>query len=171
MFALLEGDAGDLQDSPNKVGIMTSKSTGEPPLLASVSVLTAFSAALSAARQGLAAMHAQTSTSQPAVSWKHAAANGQAAPDGEADDNHGSSSDEVQAASNGKAKDGSNDVSANGQQATGSSEQMVGKQPGTDDESVQEQVLCQLQAPVTVKEVKRVLGQLHLPELLLAVED
>ena len=182
--------AGDLQDSPNKVGIMTSKSTGEPPLLASVSVLTAFSAALTAARQGLAAMHAQTSTSQPAVSGKHAAGNGQAAPNGEADDSHGSSSDEPQAASNGnsdashesssvgkqaasngKAKGGSNGVSASRHQAIGSSDQMVGKQPGTDDRSVQEQVLYQLQAPVTVKEVKRVLGQLHLPELLLAVED
>ena len=166
--------AGDLQDSPNKVGIMTSKSTGEPPLLASVSVLTAFSAALTAARQGLAAMHAQTSTSQLAqlaVSRKHAAANGQAAPNGEANDSHGSLSDEPQVAFDGKAKDGSNDVSANGQQAPGSSDHMVGKQTGIDAKSIQEQVLCRLQAPVTVKEVKRVLGQLHLPELLLAVED
>lgn len=98
-----------LQDSPNKVGIMTSKSTGEPPLLASVSVLTAFSAAVTAAKQGLAQMQAQ---------------------------------------------------------AKAISNVTVGAKM-----SIPEQVLCDLQAPVTVKEIKRVLGKLQLSELLLAEEE
>ena len=49
---------GNVQDSPNKVGIMSSKLTGEPPLLTSVSVLTAFQAALTSAKQGLLEMQA-----------------------------------------------------------------------------------------------------------------
>ena len=100
----------DVQDSPNKVGIMSSKSTGEPPLLTSVSVLTAFQAAITAAKQGLT---------------------------------------DLQAA---KGSGHVNGV-ANG-----------------DTESVREQVLKQLQAPVTVKEVKRVIGDLHLSQLLLSHE-
>lgn len=98
-----------LQNSPNKVGIMTSKSTGEPPLLASVSVITAFQAAITAAKQGLT-------------------------------DLQGSG-----------LKYGAESAHTNG---------------GT--ESVREQVLRQLEAPVTVKEVKRVIGDLHLSQLLLA---
>jgi len=98
-----------LQNSPNKVGIMTSKSTGEPPLLASVSVITAFQAAITAAKQGL--------TDLQAAGLKH----------------------------------GAESSHTNG---------------GT--ESVREQVLRQLEAPVTVKEVKRVIGDLHLSQLLLA---
>lgn len=43
------------QDSPNKHGVMGSKSVGEPPLLLSTSVLTAFQAAIAAAKEGLAA--------------------------------------------------------------------------------------------------------------------
>ena len=97
-----------VQDSPNKVGIMSSKSVGEPPLLTTVSVLTAFQAAITAAKQGLADL--QTGKS------------------------NGHSSGHI---------DGE----------TG---------------SVREQVLKQLQAPVTVKEVKRVVGDLHLSQLLLS---
>lgn len=99
-----------VQDSPNKVGIMSSKSTGEPPLLTSVSVLTAFQAAITAAKQGLTHM-------QPAKGSGH-----------------------VNGAANGEV------------------------------ESVREQVLKQLRAPVTVKEVKRVIGDLHLSQLLLSHE-
>ena len=100
-----------VQDSPNKVGIMSSKSTGEPPLLTSVSVLTAFQAAITAAKQGLADLQA------------------------------GKGSEHVNGVANG----------------------------GTD--SVREQVLKQLQAPVTVKEVKRVIGNLHLSQLLSSHEQ
>lgn len=99
-----------MQDSPNKVGIMSSKSTGEPPLLTSISVLTAFQAAITAARQSLTNLQA-------------AKCNGFV---------------------NGCGKG--------------------------DTESVREQVLRQLQAPVTVKEVKKVIGDLHLSQLLLAQE-
>ncbi|KAA6423444.1 MAG: Aldehyde oxidase, partial [Trebouxia sp. A1-2] len=97
-----------LENSPNKVGIMTSKSTGEPPLLASVSVITAFQAAITAAKQGLSDLQASG------------------------------------------LKRGAESAHTNG---------------GT--ESVREQVLRQLEAPVTVKEVKRVIGDLHLSQLLL----
>ena len=38
-------------------------------------------------------------------------------------------------------------------------------------ESVREQVLRQLEAPVTVKEVKRVIGEMQLAQLLLAKEQ
>lgn len=128
-----------LQDSPNKVGIMTSKSTGEPPLLASVSVLTAFSAAVTAAKQGLAAMQAKAGNPQASVTSQEA------------------------------ATAGSNGVSANGDKAVESSAVGAKRSDRTasDGESIQEQVLRQLQAPVTVKEVKRVLGLLHLSDLLL----
>lgn len=137
-----------LQDSPNKVGIMTSKSTGEPPLLASVSVLTAFSAAVTAAKQGLAAMQAKAGNPQASVTSTKAATAGQATAD-------------------------SNGVSANGDQAAENGEGGAKQSHGTaaDGESIQEQVLRQLQAPVTVKEVKRVLGQLQLSDLLLAREE
>ena len=87
---------------------MSSKSTGEPPLLASGSVLTAFQAAITAAKQGLADLQAATAS--------------------------------------GHAKGLDNE--------------------GT--ESVREQVLRQLQAPVTVKEVKRVIGDLRLSQMLLS---
>ena len=97
-----------VQDSPNKVGIMSSKSVGEPPLLTTVSVLTAFQAVITAAKQGLADLQAGQA---------HGHANG----------------------------------NTNGE-----------------SESVREQVLKQLQAPVTVKEVKRVIGDLHLSQLLLS---
>ena len=40
------------QDSPNKHGVMGSKSVGEPPLLLSASVLSAFQDALAAAKSG-----------------------------------------------------------------------------------------------------------------------
>ena len=88
---------------------MTSKSTGEPPLLASVSVITAFQAAITAAKQGLT------------------------------------------------------DLQASGLNRGAESAHTNG---GT--ESVREQVLRQLEAPVTVKEVKRVIGDLRLSQLLLA---
>lgn len=99
-----------LQNSPNKVGIMSSKSTGEPPLLTSVSVLTAFQAAITAAKQGLADLQASSIKDQSAIT------------------NGG-------------------------------------------PESVREQVLRQLEAPVTVKEVKRVIGDLQLSQLLLSTEE
>lgn len=89
---------------------MSSKSTGEPPLLTSVSVLTALQAAITAAKQGLTGI-------QTAKGSRH-----------------------VNGVANG------------------------------DTESVREQVLKQLQAPVTVKEVKRVIGDLHLSHLLLSHE-
>ena len=41
------------QDSPNKHGVMGSKSVGEPPLLLSASALSAFTAAVAAAREDL----------------------------------------------------------------------------------------------------------------------
>ncbi len=41
-----------MQDSPNKHGVMGSKSVGEPPLLLSASVLSAFQDALAAAKSG-----------------------------------------------------------------------------------------------------------------------
>ena len=41
------------QDSPNKHGVMGSKSVGEPPLLLSASALSAFAAAVAAAREDL----------------------------------------------------------------------------------------------------------------------
>ena len=41
-----------LEDSPNKHGVMGSKSVGEPPLLLSASVLSAFQDALAAAKAG-----------------------------------------------------------------------------------------------------------------------
>ena len=44
----------DVQDSPNKHGVMGSKSVGEPPLLLSASVLSAFQDALAAAKSGSA---------------------------------------------------------------------------------------------------------------------
>ncbi len=91
---------------------MTSKSTGEPPLLTSVSVLTAFQAAITAAKQGMADVQAST------------------------------------------LKASHDSTLTNG---------------GT--ESVREQVLRQLEAPVTVKEVKRVIGELQLSQLLLANEQ
>ena len=91
---------------------MTSKSTGEPPLLASVSVLTAFQAAITAAKQGLKAMQASA------------------------------------------GKSGHDSAISNG-----------------NTESVREQVLRQLEAPVTVKEVKRVIGEMQLSHLLLANEQ
>ncbi len=40
-----------MQDSPNKHGVMGSKSVGEPPLLLSTSALSAFAAAVAAARE------------------------------------------------------------------------------------------------------------------------
>lgn len=43
-----------LQDSPNKHGVMGSKSVGEPPLLLSASVLSAFQMAVAAAMEDLA---------------------------------------------------------------------------------------------------------------------
>ena len=89
---------------------MSSKSTGEPPLLTSVSVLTAFQAAITAAKEGLADL---------------------------------------------QAANGNGNVNGLGNGAK---------------ESVREQVLQQLQAPVTVKEVKRVIGDLHLSQLLLSHE-
>lgn len=128
----------NVQDSSNKVGIMTSKSTGEPPLLASVSVLTAFQAALAAAKQGLADMQGNGSA-------RSGADGNSATLNGEAESNH------------------------NGASATG--HQAAGKQRAAGSESVREQVLRQLQAPVTVKEVKRVVGELQLPELLLVAEE
>lgn len=118
---------------------MTSKSTGEPPLLASVSVLTAFQAAITAAKQGLADMHAGHNGPQ-------------------------SSSNGTAAALDGNLEAGDGDASADGYQT-------ASKEKETHDEGIREQVLRQLQAPVTVKEVKRVLGQLHLPHLLLSSEE
>ena len=46
-----------LQDSPNKQGVMGSKSVGEPPLLLSASVLSAFQMAVAAAMEDLAHQH------------------------------------------------------------------------------------------------------------------
>ena len=46
-----------LQDSPNKHGVMGSKSVGEPPLLLSASVLSAFQMAAAAAMEDLAHQH------------------------------------------------------------------------------------------------------------------
>lgn len=90
---------------------MTSKATGEPPLLASVSVLTALQAAVTAAKQSLTDLHASS-----LKAGQQSAANG-----------------------------------------------------GT--ESVREQVLRQLEAPVTVKEIKRVIGDMQLSQLLLSNEQ
>ena len=45
------------QDSPNNHGVMGSKSVGEPPLLLSASVLSAFQAAVAAAKADLAHQH------------------------------------------------------------------------------------------------------------------
>ena len=45
------------QDSPNKQGVMGSKSVGEPPLLLSASVLSAFQMAVAAAMEDLAHQH------------------------------------------------------------------------------------------------------------------
>ena len=127
---------------------MTSKSTGEPPLLASVSVQTAYSAALTAAKQGLAAMQAKAGSPQASVTCREAATNGKATAD-------------------------SNGVTATGNKMAERGEGGTNRPRGTasDGESIQEQVLRQLQAPVTVKEVKRVLSQLHLSDLLLAEEE
>lgn len=91
---------------------MTSKATGEPPLLASVSVLTALQAAVTAAKQSLTDLQAYSLK----ASQQSAATNG-----------------------------------------------------GT--ESVREQVLRQLEAPVTVKEIKRVIGDMQLSQLLLSNEQ
>ena len=90
---------------------MSSKSTGEPPLLTSVSVLTAFQAAITAAKQGLTDLQ------------------------------------------------------------SGKDSRHINGVVDANTESVREQVLKQLQAPVTVKEVKKVIGDLHLSQLLLSHES
>lgn len=46
-----------MQDSPNKQGVMGSKSVGEPPLLLSASVMSAFQMAVAAAKEDLAHQH------------------------------------------------------------------------------------------------------------------
>ena len=47
----------EMQDSPNKQGVMGSKSVGEPPLLLSASVMSAFQMAVAAAKEDLAHQH------------------------------------------------------------------------------------------------------------------
>ena len=119
---------------------MTSKATGEPPLLASVSVLTAFQEAITAAKQGLADLQASmtNSTVSSGNSSGNEAGHQSAVSNGET---HSRPDGQPLAVSNGST------------------------------ESVREQVLRQLEAPVTVKEVKRVIGELQLSQLLLSHEQ
>ncbi len=61
------------QDSPNKHGVMGSKSVGEPPLLLSASVLSAFQAAVGAAKEGLAAREPPASAAAANADGAHGA--------------------------------------------------------------------------------------------------
>lgn len=56
-----------VQDSPNKHGVMGSKSVGEPPLLLSASVMSAFQMAVAAAKEDLARQHQGSAMEDPQV--------------------------------------------------------------------------------------------------------
>ena len=56
-----------MQDSPNKHGVMGSKSVGEPPLLLSASVMSAFQMAVAAAKEDLAHQHQGSPMENPQV--------------------------------------------------------------------------------------------------------
>ena len=131
-----------LQDSPNKHGVMGSKSVGEPPLLLSTSALTAFSAAIAAAAMDLTN---DSDITKPGT-FLDIGANSGTGPDtgGKFGTGAGSS-----AKFNYGRVDGSSARSGN-----------------RADVSVREAAVQRVCAPVTVRAVRAAVGSLHLPGFL-----
>lgn len=132
-----------MQGSPNKRGVMGSKSVGEPPLLLSTSVLTAFQSALAAAKADLRCRGCGDAKSGTATATvDQAAAEGERCVD---------TGDPAAAAKPGQ----------DAQVAAGR------KGPESDGEvSAWEEAVVQLCAPVTVKAVRSAVGDLSIPAYL-----
>ena len=131
-----------LQDSPNKHGVMGSKSVGEPPLLLSTSALTAFSAAIAAAATDLSN---DSDITKPSTILDTGAKSGTGTDTGA---KIGTGAD-----SSAKSGNGKDDV---GSARSGSSA----------DVSVREAAVQRVCAPVTVRAVRAAVGSLHLPGFL-----